>query len=155
MTEPLYLWMAFDAVLTDPTRLFALLEGIDSAGISIDRIDDVEPVRKVYSEATVRDLLTVPPVTTKLPCRNLLGRGERSQLGIRACVPVEQGEGSVNVVGITVKRVRQREMRLMAEFFEGDFFARHGVAYAFLDTWPEYARQHVAGTINDRLPGIF
>lgn len=46
-------------------------------------------------------------------------------------------------------------MNLLEGFFEGDFFARHDVAYACLDTWPEYFRQHVPGTINDRLPGIF
>src|SRR5215467_5985716 len=155
MTEPLYLWMAFDAVLADPARLFALLDEIDSAGLSLNRLDDVEPARKVYSEAAVRDLLTVPPVTRELPCRNLLGRGERSLIGIRACVPVEQGRGSMNIVDITVNRVSQRETTLLPGFFEGDFFARHNVAYAFLDTWPEYVRQHVAGTINDRLPGIF
>ena len=106
MTEPLYLWMAFDAVLADPARLFALLDEIDSAGLSLNRLDDVEPVRKVYSEATVRELLTVPPVTRELPCRNLLGRGERSHIGIRAWVPVEQGRGSVNIVDITVNRAR-------------------------------------------------
>ena len=46
-------------------------------------------------------------------------------------------------------------MSLLEGFFEGDFFARHDVAYACLETWPEYYRQHVRGTINDRLPGIF
>jgi hypothetical protein len=147
--------MAFDAVLTDPVRLFALLDEIDSAGLSLNRVDDVEPARKVYSEATVRELLTVPPVTRELPCRNLIGRGERSQIGIRACLPVAPGQGSVNYVDITVNRARQREVTLLAGFFEGDFFARHNVAYAALDTWPEYFRQHVKGTINDRLPGIF
>lgn len=59
---PLLLWMAFDAVLTDPARLVALLDEVDSAGLSLDRIDAVEPVIKSYSEATVRDLFTVPPV---------------------------------------------------------------------------------------------
>jgi hypothetical protein len=155
MTEPLFLWMAFDTVLAEPARLIALLNEMDSAGLSVNRLDDVEPVRKTYSEATVRDLLSRPPVTRELPCRNLLGRGERSLIGIRACVPVEQGRGSANIVDITVDRARQREISLLARFFEGDFFARHNVAYAFLDTWPEYVRQHVAGTINDRLPGIF
>ena len=155
MSEPLYLSMAFDAILTDPARLFGLLDEIGSAGLSLNRLDDVEPVRQVYSEATVRELLTVPPVTRELPCRNLIGRGERARLGIRACVPVEQGRGSVNLVGITVNRARKRDMSLLAGFFEGDFFARHNVAYACLDTWPEYLRQHVTGTINDRLPGIF
>lgn len=46
-------------------------------------------------------------------------------------------------------------MSVLAGFFEGDFFDRHNVAYAFLDTWPEYIKQYVAGTINQRLPGIF
>jgi hypothetical protein len=96
MTEPFYLSMAFDAVLSDPARLFALLDEIDSAGLSLNRLDDVEPVRKVYSETTVRELLTV---TRELPCRNLLGRGERSHIGIRACVPVQQGRGSANIEG--------------------------------------------------------
>jgi hypothetical protein len=155
MTEPLYLWMAFDAVLADPGRLFALLDEINSVGLSLNRLDDVEPARKAYSEATVRELLTLPPVTIELPCRNLIGRGERSRIGIRACIPVGQDRGSANIVGITVNRARQREKRLLAGFFEGDFFARHEVAYAFLDRWPEYVRQHVAGTINDRLPGVF
>ncbi|MGA6981057.1 MAG: hypothetical protein WBZ11_05845 [Candidatus Sulfotelmatobacter sp.] len=155
MTEPLYLSMAFDSFLTDPARLLALLDEMNSAGLSLNRLDDVEPVRRAYSEATVTDLLTVPPVTRELPCRNLLGRGERSHVGIRACVPLELGRGSVNIVDITVNRARKREMNLLAGFFEGDFFARHDVAYACLDTWPEYLRQHVAGTINDRLPGVF
>jgi hypothetical protein len=155
MTEPLYLWMAFDAVLTDPSRLVALLDEIDSAGLSLNRIDDVEPVRKPYSESTIRELLTLPPVTRELPCRNLIGRGDRATIGIRACVPVEQGRSTVNIVDITVRRPRQREMSLLTAFFDGDFFRRHRVAYAFLDTWPEYVRQHVAGTINERLPGIF
>src|SRR5689334_19087139 len=155
MTEPLYLSMAFDAVLTDPARLFALLDEIDSLGLSLNRLDDVEPVRKAYSEATLTDLLTLPPVTTALPCRNLIGRGERLLVGIRACIPMERGQGSVNIVDIEVNRARKREMSLLEGFFEGDFFARHDVAYACLDTWPEYYRQHVKGTINDRLPGIF
>jgi hypothetical protein len=151
----MYLSMAFDAVLADPVRLFALLDEMDSAGLSLSRIDDVEPVRRPYSESTVRALLTVPPVTRELPCRNLIGRGERSRLGIRACTPVEHGRGSVNIVGITVKRPRQRETSLLLGLFDGDFFARHSVAYALLDTWPEYLKQHVAGTVNERLPGIF
>ena len=155
MTEPLYLSMAFDAVLADPVRLLALLDEMDSAGLSLNRLDDVEPARRAYSEATVRDLLTISPVTRELPCRNLLGRGERSYVGIRACIPLEPGRGSANIVDITVNRARKREMNLLAGFFEGDFFARHDVAYACLDTWPEYLRQHVAGTINDRLPGVF
>lgn len=155
MTEPLYLSMAFDAVLADPVRLLALLDEMDSAGLSLNRLDDVEPARRPYSAATVRDLLTIPPVTRELPCRNLLGRGERSHVGIRACIPPEPGRGSANIVDITVNRARKREMDLLAGFFEGDFFARHHVAYACLDTWPEYLRQHVAGTINDRLPGVF
>lgn len=155
MNEPLYLSMAFDAVLTDPIRLLALLDEMNSAGLSLHRLDDVEPARRAYSEATVRDLLTIPPVTRELPCRNLLARGERSYVGIRACIPLELGQGSANVVDITVNRARNREMDLLAGFFESDFFARHDVAYACLDTWPEYVRQHVAGTINDRLPGIF
>jgi hypothetical protein len=114
----------------------------------------VDPA-KSYSEATVRELLTVPPVTRELPCRNLIGRGDRATFGIRACVPVEEGGGSVNVVDVTVKRPRQRDGRVLVGLFEGDFFARHNVAYAFLDTWSEYVKQHVAGTINQRLPGIF
>jgi hypothetical protein len=155
MMEPLYLSMAFDVILTDPARLLGLLDDIDSAGLGLSRLDDVEPARKAYSEATVRDLLTIPPVTRELPCRNLLGRGERSQVGIRACIPLEPGRGSANIVDITIDRPRKRDMSLLEEFFEGDFFARHNVAYACLDTWPEYFRQYAAGTINDRLPGVF
>lgn len=155
MTQSLYLSMAFDAVLTDPARLFALLDELDALGLSLSRLDDVEPVRKAYSEATVRDLLTVPPVTRELPCRNLIGRGDRLLIGIRACIPVERGRGSANIVDVEVSRARKAEMSLLEGFFEGDFFARHDVAHAWLDTWPEYYRQHVPGTINDRLPGIF
>jgi len=155
MTETLFMWMAFDAVLTDPARLASLLDEMDSAGLSVSRIDDVEPVRKAYSKTTVTELLTVPPVTRELPCRNLIGRGERATFGIRACVPREDSQGSVNVVDVTLKRPRQRDLSLLAGFFEGDFFARHNVAYAFLDTWSEYVKQHEAGTINQRLPGIF
>lgn len=154
MMESLYLWMAFDSVLTSPTRLFAVLDEIDSTGLRLDRLDDVEPVRKDYSEATVRALLT-PPVTRTLPCRNLIGLGERALIGIRACMPLDEGRGSVNVIDVTMKRPRQRDVNLLAGFFDGGFFQRHRVAYAFLDTWPEYVKQHVAGTINDRLPGVF
>jgi hypothetical protein len=147
--------MAFDAVLADPGRLFAILNELDSAGLGLTRLDDVEPARKVYSEATVTELLTIPPVTRELPCRNLLAVGERSQVGVRACVPVAPGRGSANVVDVSVKRARQRDLGLLTGFFDGDFFIRHRVAYAVLDTWPEFFRQHVRGTINDRLPGVF
>jgi hypothetical protein len=155
MTEPLFLSMAFDVGLTDPARLLAVLDDMDSAGLNLSRLDDIEPARKVYSEATITDLLTIPPVSKELPCRNLLGRGERSHIGIRACIPREPGGGSANIVDVTMNRPMKRDMSILAAFFEGDFFARHDVAYACLDTWPEYARQHVAGTINDRLPGVF
>ena len=155
MTDPLFLSMAFDVSLTDPKRLLALLDDMGSAGLNLSRLDDVEPARKVYSEATITDLLTIPPVSKELPCRNLLGRGDRSHVGIRACIPREPGRGSANIVDVTMNRPRKQDMGLLAGFFEGEFFARHGVAYACLDTWPEFARQHVAGTINDRLPGVF
>ena len=154
MTEPLYLWMAFDAVLTDPERLFGLLNEIDAAGLNLTRIDDVEPVRKAYSQSTVRDLLTVPPITPELPCRSLIVRGERSLIGIRACMSVKP-RGSVNITDITMKRPRRSDKDTLLAFFSNDFFSRHSVAYAFLDRWPEYVKQHVAGTINERLPGIF
>lgn len=154
MKETVFLWMAFDAVLTDPARLLVLLDELDSAGLNLSRLDDVEPVRQPYSDATLRELFT-PPVSRELPCRNLIGRGDRATIGIRACIPVEPGRSSANIVNITLKRPRQRDMSLLVGLFAGDFFHRHRVAYAFLDTWPEYVKQHVAGTINERLPGVF
>jgi hypothetical protein len=154
MMDSLYLWMAFDTVLTDAKRLWALLDEIDSAGLGLSRLDDVEPVRKAFSEATVKELFT-PGVTPELPCRSLIGRGKRITLGVRACMPDEQGQPSVNTVGITLDRPKAGDLSLLRGFFDGDFFGRHRVAYAFVDTRSERFRQHVAGGINDRLPGIF
>jgi hypothetical protein len=155
VTDQIHLDMVFDATLTDPERLVGLLEEFNAAGLDLTRVDDVEPVKKEYSEATVRQLLTVPPVTQELPCRILVGRCARGSISIRACIPKEQGRGSVNGVGVTLKRPRRSDMSALLGFFEGDFLRRHSVAYAFLDTWPEYVKQHVSGTINERLPGVF
>jgi hypothetical protein len=46
MTKLLFPWMGVDAVLADPARLFALLDEVDSAGLSLNPLDDVEPARK-------------------------------------------------------------------------------------------------------------
>ncbi len=153
MTDSLYLWMAFDTVLADPERLWALLDEIDSAGLGLSRLDDVEPVRKAFSEATVREIFT-PPVTPELPCRTLTGLGKRAMVSIRACMPSGDGRPSGNVISITLDRPRQEDLSLLVGFFCGNFLCRHRVAYATVDTWPESFKQHVAGTLNDRLPGI-
>ncbi|WP_162940310.1 hypothetical protein [Gryllotalpicola protaetiae] len=147
--------MAFDTVLTDPAKLIAVLNEIQSYGVKLDRIDDVEPVRRLYTEAVVTELLTIPPVTHELPCHDLIGRGPRTTVGIRACMPTAQSQGSANLVDVAIDRPGLRDINILSSFFQSDFFARHNIAYAFLDTWPEFMKQYVSGTINQRLPGIF
>jgi hypothetical protein len=146
--------MAFDEVLTETSRLCRVLEAMATAGFPMERIDDHEPVRRPCSGEVVRSLLTEPPVTLEMPCRSLVARGNKTMAYIRACRPTVPGGGSVNVVVLTIRQSGAARVNALVGIAEA-LLAERLLGHACVDLDTEQRRQHVKGTINDRLPGVF
>jgi len=153
-TDSWALLMAFDEVLTEPSRLGRVLEAVATAGFPMQRIDDHEPVRRPCSDEVVRSLLTDPPVTLEMPCRGLVARGSKTMAFIRACRPTEPGRGSVNVVVLTTRPSGAARVNALVGIAEV-LLAERLLGHACVDLKTEQRRQQVKGTINDRLPGVF
>jgi hypothetical protein len=146
--------MAFDEVLTEPSRLCGVLEVMAAAGFAMQRIDDHEPVRRPCSGEVVHSLLTDPPVTLEMPCRGLVARGIKTMAYLFACRPTEPGGGSVNVVDLTIRQSGAARVNALVGIAEA-LLAERLLGHACVDLETEQRRQHVKGTINDRLPGVF
>ncbi len=153
-TDSWALLMAFDKVLTEPSRLCGVLEVMATAGFPMQRIDDREPVRRPCSCEVVHSLLTEPPVTLEMPCRGLVARGNKAMAYLFACRPTVPGGGSVNVVDLTVRPSGAARVNALVGIAEV-LLAEGMLGHACVDLETEQRRQHVKGTINDRLPGVF
>jgi hypothetical protein len=153
-TDSWKLLMAFDEVLTESSRLCRVLDAMATAGFPMQRIDDSEPVRRPCSAEVVRSLLTEPPVTLEMPCRGLIARGSKTMAYLRACRPTEPGGGSVNIVSLTTRQSGASQVNALAGLAEA-LLAERFLGHACVDLETELRRQHVKGTINDRLPGVF
>lgn len=153
-TDSWALLMAFDEVLTETSRLCRVLEAMATAGFPMQRIDDHEPVRRPCSREVVHSLLTDPPVTLQMPCRGLVARGTKTMAYLLACRPTEPGGGSVNVVDLTTRQSGAARVNALVGIAEA-LLAERLLGHACVDLDTEQRRQHVKGTINDRLPGVF
>jgi hypothetical protein len=63
--------------VTTAVEAYGLLEALAAAGVPLERLDDVEPVRRPYCQQTVEDIFASGP--SELPCRILTGRGRRTR----------------------------------------------------------------------------
>jgi hypothetical protein len=153
-TDPWRLLMAFDEVLTEPSRLSRVLDAMATAGFPMQRIDDHEPVRRPCSQEVVHSLLTERPITLEMPCRGLVARGNKTMAFVHACRPTEPGGGSVNVVSLRTRHSGASRVNTLVDLAEA-LLADRLLGYGCVDLNSEFRLQHVKGTINDRLPGVF
>lgn len=149
---------ALDLALMKPVTTAAeaheLLEALAGAGVTLERLDDVEPVRRSYGRETIEDIFAAGP--SELPCRTLIGRGKKNQgfVSARFCRPVELGGGSVNIISVQTGRQRPQVATGLASTAE-KFLADGRIGWGFVDRWEVYQGQRMPGTINDRLDGVF
>jgi hypothetical protein len=153
MMDKWQLYLAFNEPLTDPDVLFEIIEDVRSAGLILDRLDNVEPVRRPCSRDTLAEILQA--LTPDAPCRAPIGRGPNgTYLIVRACEPTTSGEGSANLVQVIMRPTKRLPIQLFVEL--GRRYLKEGrVAYACVDRDETILGQHSFGTINDRLPGVF
>jgi hypothetical protein len=147
-----------DLALTKPVTTagmaYDLLETIARAGVPLERLDDVEPVRRPYSQATIEDIFAAVP--SELPCRSLIGRGKKNQgfLSARFCRPGDAGAGSVNIISVQTGRQKAKIATRLSSIAE-EFLADGRIGWGFVDRREVYQGQQMPGTINDRLDGVF
>ncbi len=153
-TDSWELLAAIDEVLTEPSRLCSVLDAMATAGFPMERIDDHEPVRRPCSREVVHSLLTEPPITLEMPCAGLVARGNKTMAYLHACRPTKPGGGSVNVVDLTTRHSGASRVNALVDLAEA-LLAERFLGHACVDLETELRRQHVKGTINDRLPGVF
>jgi hypothetical protein len=149
---------ALDLALTKPVttgaELYEFLEVLGNAGFPLERIDDVEPVRRPYCLETIEDIFAaVPP---EMPCRSLIGRRKKNQgfVSARCCRPVAPGVGSVSIISIQTGLQKAQIATGLAKIVE-EFLAEGWIGWGFVDRWEVYQGQRLPGTINDRLDGVF
>jgi len=146
--------LALAKPVTTADDAHGLLEALPEAGVPLERLDDVEPVRRPYGRETIEAIFAAVP--SELPCRTLIGRGKKNQgfVSARFCRPVEVGAGSVNIISVQTGRRKALIATSLAGLVE-EFLADGRVGWGFVDRWEIYQGQRMPGTINDRLDGVF
>jgi hypothetical protein len=100
MSDSWRLFMAFDIALTDPDQMCEVLDRLGTYGFMLDRIDDVEPVRRPYSRDVVAELFSQR--SYRFPIVDLTGRGDHAT--VQALTSEADSGGSVNLVIVTARR---------------------------------------------------
>lgn len=148
------LQLAFDESLVLDDSLFRVMEVLARFGFSIERVGNAEPFRTPYSPEAVHRLVSEPPVTAHMPCKSVGARGKSVTAFFLGCLPVDPDRGSNNVMSVDVKSPRPAQVGALIEVAE-EVLGGGSLGYAWIDRTSEFRRQHVKGTHNDRLPGIF
>ena len=146
--------MGFDAVLRQPATLAYVLGVISDAGFPLTRLDDVEPVRRPYSRATIDELLAREDPDP--PCRGVVGRGDWAGfVSVGACEPRAVGDGSINVVSVDVQRKPDLQLATGLWSVAKKLTVEGLVEYAYSTDSQQEQLQRTTGTLHDRLPGVY
>jgi hypothetical protein len=147
------LYLVFERTLLDAEFLCSVLDDFTERGFSVERVSDVEPIRSAYSHALVASL--VAGATADAPCRALTARGAGMDfMSIRACMPMSGRPGSVNVLSLRTRSVRNDDAQAMRRVLE-TYIGSGAAGYGAVDLGAEFDAQHVTGTANERMAGVF
>lgn len=153
-TEVWTLDLALTKPVTTAAEAYELLAKLVDGGVPLERIDDVEPVRRPFCKQTIEEIFAAVP--SAMPCRTLIGRGKKNQgfVSARCCRPAEDGASSVNIISVQTGRQRAQIATRLAAIAE-DFLAEGRIGWGFVDRHDVYQGQRMPGTFNDRLDGVF
>ncbi len=148
-------WVYFDRVIDDTATVHAVFGLASDVGWSLERIGSFDPLRKPFTDVGVLEELA-EALGRNTPCGSFYAKSSRprARVELSYCRPRVPGSGAVNWVlyewsGPALGGGEAVEHMVNAAF------GIPGAAYASVTTEDRRNAQHVTGTVNQRLPGIF